>query len=391
MKNNFDTNQMGTITQQFNNSTIDTETSQRITSLRFLLIILVVFIHNTYTVETVSNVQKFITSGESPFIFVENVFSRWIKIFISRGIAQGAVPCFLLFSAFLQAKKDDRYPTLLKKRAKSLLLPYIIWVVILYGSFYSVFKLVMIKFAPQLLVNPENNMLSWTILDWIHKIFGYNPVYLYEPEFAGQFWFIRDLMILVFVSPVIKYLIKKLPYGFLFFVIIIYTVNVRVFFVENVAFFSYVMGFYWAYYDVHLFKCVDRINWKEILTVFILTVFFKYSFEEFSDDTVLNRLINIIACILLLKISFLIVNNNKVYSISKYLAGFSFFLFAIHTPLLNIALSKVWIRFFPIKNEFLNLCQYFIPTFMTIAIGTGLGIFLRKICPPLFRVLNGGR
>lgn len=45
-------------------------------------------------------------------------------------------------------------------------------------------------------------MFTWTLLEWVHKIFGYMPDGnggLGLPEFAVQFWFIRDLMILVII------------------------------------------------------------------------------------------------------------------------------------------------------------------------------------------------
>lgn len=81
---------------------IDSNTSKRITSLRFLLIILVVFIHNCYTTDLI---QKIVSQGNVPPVFVENAFGYWIKLLITGGIARAAVPLFFMFSAYLQSKK----------------------------------------------------------------------------------------------------------------------------------------------------------------------------------------------------------------------------------------------------------------------------------------------
>ena len=60
-------------------------------------------------------------------------------------------------------------------------------------------------------------------------------------------------------------------------------------------------------------------------------------------------------------------------------------------PLLNEYLKKGWIQFLPMKNGFFCLFEYFGVTILTIAIGTAIGIVLKKICLPLFAILNGGR
>ena len=60
-------------------------------------------------------------------------------------------------------------------------------------------------------------------------------------------------------------------------------------------------------------------------------------------------------------------------------------------PLLSEYLKKLWIHFFPMKNGFFCLFEYFGVTILIVVIGTGIGIVLKKICPKLFILLNGGR
>lgn len=384
------TDETVTSTQQLNNSTIDSDTSRRITSLRFLLIVLVVFIHNCYTPQLI---QKIMDNGGIAPIFVENSFGHWVKIFITFGISRCAVPLFFMFAAFLQAKKNDSYLVLLKKRAKSLLLPYVLWMSLL-AFFYGGLKLIVARIAPQFLGQPENTCLTWTVLDWVHKVFGYNPKPdgsgFDLPEFAVQFWFVRDLLILVVISPVIKALIKKFPAGFFALAFASFIIPVRMYFVEIEAFFFYIAGLYWGIYDVPLFQKIDRIHWKEIVPLFVVSVIFAFTLGG-GEHTTSHNFMVIFSCVIVIKLSAVIVRKEKLYSLCSYLAGFSFFLFAIHDPLVNGYTSKLWIWFFPMRSTFWSLCQYFIPTFLTIVIGTGIGIVIKKICPPLFRALNGGR
>lgn len=368
---------------------IDSNTSKRITSLRFLLIILVVFIHNCYTTDLI---QKIVSQGNVPPVFVENAFGYWIKLLITGGIARAAVPLFFMFSAYLQSKKNYSYKQLLCKRAKTLLIPFIIWMA-LYTLYFAGIKLILLKIAPQFINNPDSTALNWTLTDWIHKILGYKNngnAGFDPPEFAAQFWFIRDLIILIIISPIITKIIKQFPFIAFCLIILIYLIPVRIFFVENQAIFFYMLGIFWGIYDFDLFSWCDKIKWLEIIPLFIFTFIWTYTINKEQKSTAYWSMV-IFACIILIKISFLLINKEKVYNLCTYLAGYSFFLFAIHEPVLNNIISKVWIRFFPMKNTFYCLCQYFIPSILTILIGTMIGIITKVLFPKLYMVLTGNR
>lgn len=91
---------------------IPAQTSMRITVLRFLLIVLVVFIHNNFKAEEI--LKGALEYGYTPFAYENGLFGRWIQIFISDGIARCAVPLFFMFASYLQFMKGDSYGVLLK-------------------------------------------------------------------------------------------------------------------------------------------------------------------------------------------------------------------------------------------------------------------------------------
>lgn len=363
---------------------IPKETSMRITSLRFLLAIFVVFIPNNFTVEYIAQIVE---RGAEDIYFKPNIVSEWIQLVITQGIAQCAVPLFFLFAAYLQARKADCYKTLLKKKLKTLVIPYVLWIS-LNGIYFAFGKLILIKIFPSLFQNHEIDMFIWTKWDWFHKIIGYGTGDGI-PEFAGQFWFVRDLFILVIVSPIIQFLLKKFKLGFFILVFIIYFLKIKVYFVRTTALFFYVSGLYWGYYNFNLFKIIDKIKFFEVIIVWIFS--FLWEFIGFDEGNAIGSFTELSSCVLLLKLSANIIKNEKIYNIANYLSGFSFFLYAIHMPLLNEYLKKLWIHFFPMKNGFFCLFEYFGVTILTVVIGTGIGIVLKKICPKLFVLLNGGR
>ena len=367
---------------------IPDSTSKRITALRFLLIVFVVFIHNNFTAESVA--EAFEESGVL-IVFNQSIFGKWVQLFISQGIARSAVPLFFLFAAYLQAKKADRYGVLLKKRAKSLLVPYALWTA-LYGFYSAGLKLLMLKVAPQLIQNPNNTALTWTAMDWVHKIFGYRlqPDGDFAlPEFAYQFWFIRDLIILIVLSPLLRYLTKKFPVGFFALVTMVLLVPLRVYFVSSQALFFYCAGLYWGIYDIPLLEKIDSITWIESLALFLLSFF--VARLAYGGGGTMYWCAVLCACVCSLKLSAAIVAHKKTFAVAAYLAGFSFFLFAIHTPVLNDILRRCWLHLFPMTNGFFCLFEYFGVSLLTVALGTGVGIVFKRLCPKAFSLLIGGR
>ena len=74
---------------------IDGETSGRITSLRYILSVLVVFIHNNFTAEKLADS---LAEGNRIPIFAQSAAGEWIQFVISSGLGSCAVPLFFMFS-----------------------------------------------------------------------------------------------------------------------------------------------------------------------------------------------------------------------------------------------------------------------------------------------------
>ncbi len=370
---------------------IPENTSIRITSLRFLLSILVVFIHNNYTAEIINSLLV-------PPAFSPNAFTVLLQFIISEGLGKSPVPLFFIFAAYLQAKKGDSYKVLVKKRIRSLVVPFVVWTAIyLFCQFSYTYlaKVVLLKLIPSLQLNPDKTMFTWGIKDWIIQLIGYGPCLspglpYNVPLIASQFWFVRDLIILVLISPILVSLIKKFPIGTFLFLNIIHFSGMQIYFVVDYALYFYSIGLFWGIYDLDLFETVDKISWPVTIILFILT-FVGEKYFPIETQELMSKFKVILSCVFFLKLSALIVKNEKIFSISKYLAPFSFFLYAIHMPVLLTFVQRLWLKVLPMKNPFFCLLEYFGATILIILIGTGLGIALKKIFPKLFAILTGGR
>ena len=146
-------------------------------------------------------------------------------------------------------------------------------------------------------------------------------------------------------------------------------------------------GWYFAEYKISFFKIADKIKWFEYFILLILILISNICFHE---EIKFNGISTIISCLFFLKLSGKIIKNEKLFGVTSYFSGFSFFLYAIHTPFLGTSLNKISFKIIPLHGIWC-LVQFIVPCIICIVVGTVLGIFLKKICMTLFMAFNGGR
>ena len=191
---------------------LTTNDSLRINLLRFPLIVGVVYIHNAK-----GSVQY--ANGSSP---VGHSIHNWvlsaIQFLISAELASIAVPVFFLLAGYLffydTRWSVDTYYHKVKNRTKTLLLPFLFWniltlILIAMGQSFS---------TTHAFFSGKNPFISDFLLqDYIRYIFGIhtNPI-------SYQFWFIRDLMLIVLLSPLFYIGIKKWAPGFMLCLLVLW-------------------------------------------------------------------------------------------------------------------------------------------------------------------------
>lgn len=131
--------------------------------------------------------------GKSNNVFVNIFINYFLESFI-----RIPVPLYFFISGFLffygiESFGVREYREKLKNRVKRLLLPYLLW---------GVFSIV-VKYISYLLGQDDASFLfddGW--FKWIYYV-------VWDP-FNFQLWFIRDLFLVVLISPIIYFLIKRL-------------------------------------------------------------------------------------------------------------------------------------------------------------------------------------
>lgn len=156
--------------------------SVKIAILSFVLIVMVVYIHSFYLEAT------------------DYPYANAVQIFVSN-LASGAVPLFYAISGFLffngMTKINECIPKI-KRRVGSLLVPYLIWNLIFVG-YYLVLGL-----FPSVSMFVNSDILS--NIDLSHPIATFQILFINPVAF--HLWFLRDLIVFVFASPLLYLMIK---------------------------------------------------------------------------------------------------------------------------------------------------------------------------------------
>ena len=145
------------------------------------------------------------------------------------------------------------------------------------------------------------------------------------------------------------------------------------------------------------YKNLDKIKFLDIGIIYVLIIFLNLYFH-FSEKKHLSgfnliwfcMISNIAGGIFLLKISGKLCKNEKIYSILKYLANFSFWLYASHEPILLKSIQKFWTKLLPM-NVYWMLAEYFGAVFFCVVISLLVGITLKKLLPKFFALITGER
>lgn len=357
--------------------------SKTIDFLRFPLIIGVIFIHNYSSTMTVQGVEM----GNDTFMPAYHIASE----LFSQVIGRVAVPLFFLISGFLFFLRVDfdktSYLRKLRSRSKSLLVPYLAWNVAFLAFYYTVSHLPVLR---DWFKGAEYT--AEFILTSLWGRAGNNPLDPMTYPIAYQFWFIRDLMVTVLLTPLIYAIIKHLKgYGPLLF-------GLLWFFQcwPNCLQYHGLSITAWFFFMTGAWLSISRKNMVETFRKAARPTYILYPILAVADlcskDLPGNSYIHNAGIIAGILFFFNLASHyigKGIWKTSALLSGASFFVFAIHDPWLLSQLKKVAFKVFrPDTDGQLTLLYFAIPICVA-GIALGIYMLLRKFAPTFLKIICG--
>lgn len=334
--------------------------------LRFPLIIGVIFIHN----HQFSN--NCISSGYKWGGVVIELFSQ--------EIGRLSVPIFFIISGYLFFHNIDALTTeiwiqKLKRRIKSLLIPYLIWNVVVGLCYIFIWNL-----------NGSDNMhMIGAGRFWFESLIGKMRETGAFP-IVFQMWYIRDLMCVVLLSPILYFFLKKV--GFLFVpcigVLWIFGIELPVlgnYCLSMAAIFYFGLGAYFTINGFSYMACVRKVRCLGFVYPLLVTADILYGSKALHNFGILSGII------LIFYICGYLAKSGRLKSVS-FLSSASFFVFAIHEPLLSHVVRSLTSKILP---NHLIIAQYFISVGLIVGISLIIYYAMRKFFPKVTGIVCGGR
>ncbi|MFD2963936.1 MULTISPECIES: acyltransferase family protein [Olivibacter] len=347
--------------------------SEKLVVISFISILLVVFLHAYGPDVTLKS-----NSGSLGFFYL-------LQLFLSQVIARIAVPSFFFVSGYLffinYYPNKRSYIDKLRKRVKSIVLPYLLWSVFSFAIFY-----VLQSLPPFSRFFSKDLLTSYSLEQIVGRII-LRPI-------AYQLWFLKDLFLLCIISPALYFLTKK-SYGIWIVILAFFwSLNYSFFYIvriESLLFFS--SGSLFAIYFKHvLVKTNDNsLFTKSILLIWIilsgLNSYFIGAGTSNEGITLLYKLGIIVGMLSLWNLYDLLYAKNLIKQFSFF--SNSFFIYVFHEPVLTM-IKKGLMSVFGVTS-ISKFCVYLIAPVSTIVIGVFLAFFIKKKYPKVYGFITGGR
>lgn len=352
--------------------------SNRITFMRAICMVMIIFLHQ-YAEE--------INLNGITIEFGKYSFCGGFEYVISRIITFSAVPLFYLISSILLYSKEFTWINNMKKKIKTLILPYVIWI-----SLY-----ILVYFIGQSLpqtrvffANAGRLVSNMTIFDFIGAYCGI----IGQGIFVNALWFLRDLILLNILAIVIKKAIDKFPGLCMLGIVLLWVLGgtplTFVLNTQSICFFS--LGYYVVKYKKRM-ATIDTIPLWELIISYLVLLLLEYRFYVLDNSLRISAhaFTVVIGITVIIRISGLICNSDKIIcpKIFRLIAQYSFFIYVTH-DLVQTILKKITSTIFEQTLE-IQFLEYLLVPIMTCIICMVFAIGLERIVPSLYSVLSGSR
>lgn len=357
---------------------IDDHTSTKINWLKSLMILEVVYIHTG---------DNYITPLLSKHDASSNFF-QFIIYLLSDTIASTAVPLFFVMSGLLFFNNflptHDIYVKKLKSRISTLAIPYIFW-----NFMFLLFKLT-VQITPFLrdkLSGDSKRVLDYSFFDYFNAFAGWTTYPL-----SYQFWFIRDLIIMVLLSPIIwigsKYLSWLLPLIF----IILWTLGVDR--IININYES------WIFFSIGCLIAQERAPLKIPLSLqHLLLIVYGIGALLLATDhiyplglpSISDKILVLLGVPAIWYGADIFLKINWLKSPFILMTPFAFFVYAAHEPILGMTMHVINKLSFLSNSYEKVFIIYLVYPMMLTAMLLLFGMMVNKHLPKLFAIATGGR
>lgn len=349
--------------------------SMTIDFMRFPLMIGVVILHCGY--------EEY--SGFGDIIHIPDYPLFHIIYFFTRLFGRTAVPLFFFISGFLFFYKISDFTShvyfiKLKKRIKTLFIPYVIWNIIIFCGYIIIDILLPNMMYGQIILLSDCNLCDWLIATFWNGYGNGAPI-------NTALWFVRDLMLLCFLTPVIYVLVKRLHIYMVIFLGLLWITNswVSILELRSVSVFFFTAGAWFSINNKNFIRIFNPNIWIYYLLFYLLIGYISFKYNMFGDNSGGGILCGSIA-VITTSAHFV---EKRIWKPNTFLSGSSFFIYCFHLSL--AFLRKPIARIVHPHSNLSWICLYCIYPAFLILLGLFFYYIIKRFLPKVAGLLSGNR
>lgn len=308
------------------------------------------------------------------------------KVLTSSVLAAIAVPLFFMFSGYLFFYKVDIftidiYENKVKKRARTLLVPYVFWN-LMFVLYYLLGRFLGLG---------SQYGIGFTWIDWLKPFWNVNEAQGATGDLpvSIQFWYIRDLIMMVLLSPVIYWLTRRLRYGLVLFFGVLWLADIWRWHVTGFSITAFTFFSLGAYFSICRKNFVEIVEPYALQLGVLYAVYIVLRFVVELDMALFERLGIVLGMAFVVSVAARFVTKGT-WDANKLLSESSFFIFAFHMLALTIIEEVVPLNLSFGTDVILAFMYLFWSTSIVVG-GLVLYYFLKKYMPRFAAIITGGR
>lgn len=303
------------------------------------------------------------------------VWVSGLEHLIGEGLGQFAVPGFFMISSYLFYRNFswERLKSKWCARAKSILLPYLLWNGIYYLGYVLASRL------PGITEIVGKGEIAFTLPAFAEALLFYTYNYV--------FWYLYQLILLILLAPLLYPILKRkwLGVGFqlILWLLLIWNVELPQLNLDALAYYSFA-----AYAALHARAWVEQGSGSRkqtaigaMLLVLGGVCYWQGLRTAQPEFFAACRLIVVVGL-------WMVVSEERLPPVKDFMTH-NFFLYATHFAFVRL-INKAGTRVFPASETVPILLYLLMPGFVLV-ISSCLGAAVRRFSPVVWRILNGGR
>ena len=358
---------------------LDPSSSERLALLRFPLIVGVVFIHAYGSAVAFDNGATVVGAAQDApaAAFVQNL--------ISQGLARVAVPLFFWMSGFFffldYGGTRREYGAKLRARVRTLLVPFLFW----NAATLLVFGVVQALPATRgMFAAATRFVCDYRLADYLSALLG-----LERFPAAYQFWFIRDLMVVVLLAPVGQLLLRFVPRMSVLILMGLWFFDVWPVAIPSAAAVAFFHAGAWCARTGFRPAALDRFA-VPLLAAYAAVVLMDAQGSGRDWPAAIHSTGILLGMASALVLSGPLARTRGLKKSLLAAGSCSFFVFAVHEPLLTVFKKTAFLVFRP-ESGAAVLVLYFAVPLAVIALALLVHGALRRLAPRLLAGIAGGR